>query len=67
VAESVTAMLGVLELLWYVRSILRSFFADSDLFLPLVWPHGSIGRLGGPRRPGPQNWPLTRDSGGGTA
>jgi hypothetical protein len=29
VAESVAAMLGVLELLWYVRSILRSFFADS--------------------------------------
>ena len=28
VAESVAAMSGVLELLWYVRSILRSFFAD---------------------------------------
>jgi hypothetical protein len=37
------------------------------LFLPLVWPHGPIGRLGGLRRPRPQNWPLTRDSGGRTA
>jgi hypothetical protein len=45
----------------------RSRAATAYLFLPLVWPHGPIGRLGGPRRPRPQNWPLTRDSGGRTA
>jgi hypothetical protein len=37
VAESVTTMSGVLELIWYVRSILRSFFADIYSFRRSDW------------------------------
>jgi hypothetical protein len=55
----------VVEGLFFVGTVIAE---EVDcLFLPLVWPHGPIGRLGGLRRPRPQNWPLTRDSGGRTA
>jgi hypothetical protein len=36
----------------------RSRAATAYLFLPLVWPHGPIGHLGGPAPGVPRQWPI---------
>jgi hypothetical protein len=38
-------------------SVHQRFFT-SYLFLPLVWPHGPIGHLGGPAPGVPRQWPI---------